>query len=946
MGYWANPFDTKAGYKLMDSFFQDLYVGPSGRIMSDDSEVSRSNFENNFFGPTRAGPGPGATKLRVMINAYDEFRSNMAADCGIYRCTGCNRVDYLFNWEFLDLSVYNESSWDQPTADLVMQPGGIYSGGAYDIIAHVRCNEVSTCNACGLTFHAPVSDIDSCPECGAGPADPSNDNLGMVQAGCGATGAVRHAVTQLTEAQTVNLELNWKSQTGRSNFVELQRSRNLTVRIPKVVGARSYRLTWAGDDRSAWRSLQGKTFKTRGEAMRWVPKLVMQIGNESPEFPISLFGGYSQKSSPIYPGLFAFGGASANLVKINGVPTPYLGGYRTPEATYGDKSARRSCYEVAGMMETVRFGATRVPIGNPNGTSRANRDYHNNILVINPVSGFNGGRVSVAPRGRVGNLDLNYSGAERFVGAVADSNNTKLYVNGRFVGSYGGGSANAKDIADSLPVLRYRTFQNSAGQTVNLINPMMRDIEDSGMVRVTPIPIIPDRTAPGVLTQEKPAEEGGPPASCPNDISASIQIARHEIDAQDSMIERVVRFIEGSLGTRSAAFGIGPDYPFGITDLLDDGINDETKQRMLDLGLQIPKEAPGTGYSYLVTANRARAGIKSGNSWLPALRTRSRINLVAAPPANQLNNLWLDSQDPDDYDPTLFYVRIRGKGTRRDPSTYQPPVLVPRFGSVMPGFEILEDPFHESKIVGQQLNLVQIHKVFSLPPPYPQITSMQKYTTLLCETCLTTATTGSILIQRERQGCLANLVIDPANGIPQTWDYIPRNRAGIPGWMIAAEIAFEGNRQMQTCPDLVRRNPGVSPPEFDRYYLVPSAGGIEDFRWPGPMAFVRESELTSVPGYSSHDDDKVVVGGQVYPRPTPRMDYLLGPHDSRGRGNNPLAAAGQPRLRSEADRALYRQHQLPDGSSIWAPVMWGVLDEGRLITTGASNIANIHGGTP
>ena len=946
MAYWANPFDTKAGFNILESIFRDLYVAP-GRdtIIDDDSRVSASNFERNFFGPLRAGGGPGATKLRVINTVYDTYSPEYTQDCGIYRCSKCNRFDYLFNWEFLDLSVYPATSGDgnaefaKPTADLINEPGGFYGGAGYSIVAHVRCNEVSTCNACGLTFHAPGSDVDSCPDCGAGPAGPSNNDLGMVQAGCGATGAVFHAVPPLTEAQVNNLSLNWRSQNGRSNFVELRRSKSLTVSIPKVVQPSSYRITWAGDNRTSWNGLQGQAFRTLGEAMRWTPKITMDINGRTVEFPISLFGGYSQKASPVHPGIFAFGGASVSISQVAGKPVPYLGGYRSPDHRYGDVDARRGAYTVPGTQETVMLGSTRVPIGSSGGTSRRNRDYHTDILAVDPTSDSYS-----RPSFDVGQSNL-WDGSSRLCDAISNSNRMSLLINGSLVGSTGSyGTYSAKDITGSLPVLRFKTFQKQAGRMINLVNPMMRDIDDSGMLRIAPIMVIADLNAPSILVKNKAEPSGDPPNSCPNDICASIQIKRYEVDCQDSLVDRIVRALDARRGAGTSST-VSADYPFGITDLKDTGISPELKQELLDIGLPIPADAPGSGYSYIVTANRARAGIRMGRGHNPVLRYNGR-RPVNAGRVESLDSNWLETVNPSDYDPTLFYVRVGGSGTRRDPSTFVPPRLVPRFGSVQLGQEIIEDPRNQATVSQDKLYLTQIHKVYSIPPRHYDPVSLSFVDTLLCETCLKTSTTGSILVQRQQGGAITNLAIDPNNGVPLSWDHIPRNRAGIEAWMVAAEVAFEGNRIFRTCPDSVRRNPGVDPAEFDNHYYAPDANGIDDFRWPQPMSFVRTSMLPTIPGYGGHDDDGVTIDGVVYPIAIPRSSYLLGPHNSRP-ANNPLAAAGIGRLQSEANRPLYRQHTLGDGTTqVWVPVMWGVLDEGRMITTEATTLSQRFGGAP
>ena len=964
MGYWANPFDSKAGFEICTSLFEDLFVDhDTGDIIVDDVRKSVVNFETNLFGSYNTG-GPGVTKLRVINQLYDEYRGDYAEDCGIYRCTNCNRVDHVFNWEFIDLATYpiNEppnappSTWAAPTADLGFAAGGLYAGGAYKIIAHIRCNEVSTCNACGLTFFAPISDIDDCPECGAGPADPSNDGLGMVQAGCGTIGSVVHAVAPIVDEQRCSLIMKWTSQSVNTSFIQLKRSKSLTVRIPIPASPTSYELTWKGDDARSFRALQGQAFKKRGEAMPWIPRLNVALpasqtsGSRTVSFPITMQGGYSRRGSPLHPGMFAFGGSTLMTnVHSTGVRS-YLGGYRVPDlARYGDNDGRRSGMEVPGIAKTYRLGNVRIPIGSREGVSRRNRRYHTNILYMNPDNtggGWNSPTWDVDTTSWDGNSALlnNISGSA----AMGVYSNDKLFD--RNAGR--SGSRSAASVYNDLPVLRYRTFQNQAGQLINLYNPHKRDIDDHGMIRAQPIPIIPDRNLPGALIQppQDSNELGGGSPACPNDMVAAIMEARKTIDQRDALAAAIVR----TIGERISSSGSSAsDYPFGITDIRSNQLIDQDpdlKQALIDLGIQIPSDAPGTGYSYIVGVNRARSAVSRGaNNWSPVLRS-SRGRPVTIP-IDQLTPGWLSTADPSDYDEILFYAKTGGSGTRRDPSSFVPPRLVPRFGSVVNNREVVEDPHHAAQVELPPFFVKQTHEVVSVGKPTYDYSAMRVFQTYVCNTCLRTYSSGTIMIQHMNRGSIANLDVDPDNGIPVSWDYVPRNRSGLSDWMVAADLAFEGNRRFVTCPDpKPRGSVGLAP---EPYYLAPGdSNDIEDLRYPQRMRYYLESELTAIPGYQSHDDTEVVVSGTSYPIPIPRQDFLLGSHNSRkkelGKDPNILSAASVGRLRSEANRPLYRRHDVA-GKTLWIPVLWGVLSEGRMITTEATNLASIStilGGSP
>jgi len=398
-----------------------------------------------------------------------------------------------------------------------------------------------------------------------------------------------------------------------------------TVKIPRTITPNTMRLEWAGDN-IGYDSRQGQMVIDKRQAMTWVPNLVMTLpidpgergGASNPlRFPISMFGGFSNQESPLYPGMTAFGGSHITQGK-RGRGTSYefyMTGYRTPEEhTTGDQRSWASTGDIAGYVQTSQ-SQSRVQLAPSNGISnRSNRPYHLTQYYVYEGYGPNVG-------GRYGGSSVS---VERYPVRGSATETIRGYT-------------------DRLPVMRFRTEQpNAAGklvdgvevgmkgkpgiQYVNLLNPTIRDIDDSGMVRVAAQTIKPIPDVPSILDGEDPPIPGIG-LTCPNDVVAAMEYHFYYTDVKDGLATRlreaVMKWTDAISGSTSDPSG----YPWGVSNI--GNITDaDIKQTLNDFGLTTPATAPGSFYSYIITLQKARAVAKSGNSFYPAFNTRRRLPIA------------------------------------------------------------------------------------------------------------------------------------------------------------------------------------------------------------------------------------------------------------------------------------------------------------------------------
>jgi len=960
MSYWANPFDTKAGLMVQQNVFESLFL--DGGKTNFQSREHTTHFERAFF-QGRGADMIGVAALRCLTLVYDDYDKSMSDDSGIYCCGQCGRIDHLWNWQFIDFGFYNsfneqDRMWITGEYNPRKMTQGIYSGTGYGIIAQVRCNEVSSCTHCGITVQAPIRDVTRCPECGRGPAASDPDKLGMIQAGCGSMGSVFHSVPPVTSDQVYTIDAQVSSQSPRINFVTLVAAKSLTVKIPRTVTPNTMRLEWVGDDIS-YDSRQGQMVIDKRQAMTWVPNLVMTLpvaagergGASNPlRFPISMFGGFSNQESPLYPGMTAFGGSHITQIK-RGRGTSYefyMTGYRTPDAgTTGDQRSWANTGDIAGYVQTSR-SQSRVQLAPGNGiTNRSNRPYHLTQYYVSDGYGPNAG-------GRYGGSAVS---VERYGG--------------------GGGSEaeRIRGYTDRLPVMRFRTEQpNAAGklvdgvkvgmegkpgiQYVNLLNPTIRDIDDSGMIRVAAQTIKPIPDVPSILDGEDPPIPGIG-LTCPNDVVAALEYHFYYTDVKDGLASRLREAVRKWTEKTAASASDPSGYPWGVSDI-GNITNAAIKKTLDDFGLTTPATAPGSFYSYIITLQKARAVAKSGNSFYPSFNTRRRLPIAYEGSLETVDMYGYTGSVED----VLFYAYHGGSGNRRD-GNLVPPTRYPRFGSVVDNAELVEDPLHPTGFYIPPPMCTKTHDVQTIPKGTAIDQDQQLvFKTHVCNTCMAT-NSGSMrgTILNQFHNAITDLQVDPF-GWPISWRIIENNRLGLRDWMIACHVAYEDNRKFQMCPDpLVTVTPGANPGDpptttYDPYVLIPDPSGIFDAREQANLSFVPLSVAETMPDWVSTDLSGAsrvspttrpetiiwrdpITGDPVkrFPFPNPRQDFIMSDHGDHA-NYSPLLNIGDGMLRRLApDGPFYRD----TGSGTYSPIMFGIMLDGKRYTSGSSGLAATGG---
>lgn len=957
MSYWANPFDSKAGLMVQKEIFDSLFLddGKTGFR----SREHTAHFEKAFF-QGRNADMVGVTALRCFTLVYDDYDRAMSDDSGIYCCGECGRTDHLWNWEFIDFGFYSsfgpqDNTWLTGEYEPKKMTTGIYSGTGYGIIAQVRCNEVSSCTHCGITVQAPLRDVTTCPECGRGPAASDPDKLGMIQAGCGSMGSVFHSVPPVTSDQVYTITAEVATQSPRVNFVTLVAAKSLTVRVPKTIRPNTMRIEWTGDN-TPNSSRQGQQIIDKRQAMTWVPNLVMTLPVDSGErggasnplrFPISMFGGFSNKESPLYPGMTAFGGSHiTKITRQDGREYQfYLTGYRTPsDGSGGNMRSWTDVGDVAGYVNTERT-QSRVKVVPANGdTSRNNRPYHLTQYSI-------------------------YMGDGSQIGG---------YSGGVSVEKYGGGRSSnpterTRNYTDRLPVMRFRTEQPDASgrlidgtpvgfkgkpkiRYVNLLNPNIRDIDDSGMVRVAAQTIKPIPDVPSILDDEDPPIPGIG-LVCPNDVVAAMEYHFYMTDVQDGLVAQLRRVVEEWSKQTSSSGSDPTGYPWGVSDIGQIS-NDDVRQMLTDFGITTPATAPGSFYSYIITLQKARAVAEVGGRFYPAFTTRRRLPVA-----------YRGSLEPADMfgytgsaEETLFYALHGGSGNRRDGNVIEP-TRYPRFGSVIPNAELVEDPLHPTGFTIPPPNCTIVHDVQTLPKGTSLDTDQQMvFKTHKCNTCMATQDSAQFrgTILNQFQQAIADLEVDDY-GWPVNWTFIPNNRLGLEDWMIAVHVAYEDNRKFEICPDpIVTVTPAADPTDpptltYDPYVGIPDPNGIADFRTGVRMSFVPLSVAETMPEWVSTDltgasrvspDTRPEtifwrISGETdpLPFPQPRFSYIMSAHGDHS-DYSPLLNIGDGMLRSLAPNGpFYRD----TGSGTYSPIMYGIMLDGKRYTAGLSGLAATGG---
>ena len=220
--YEENPFPSASGTQVLKDMFTAIFRPDK----SDPSKLAEGVNENrNYFNSHKASM---VNLMRRFLGGYIPVDRGDSQDSGIYICDpnfgGCGRVDQMFNFEFVDMGVYNAKNW---MGSLDLKRDKIWSQKGYPVIARVRCNDYNHCQDCNATF-ATRTKGRSCIYCGS-----SNTKGG----GCGHEHMAVHMVRETTvdniEAQTLTAikPTNYVLGTVRQKPAQLSNTKPFAFRL-------------------------------------------------------------------------------------------------------------------------------------------------------------------------------------------------------------------------------------------------------------------------------------------------------------------------------------------------------------------------------------------------------------------------------------------------------------------------------------------------------------------------------------------------------------------------------------------------------------------------------------------------------------------------------------------------------------------------------------------
>jgi hypothetical protein len=158
MGYLENPYNSSEGRALLLSIFNDIFlVDPSKRteLEQTNKELVVSNFITNT--PLIIA------KMKRFAKGYSQIPISEAWESGVYVCPHCQRRDFMYEWESVDIGIYNsQNSWLSSVALEGWSGGLSYQNGRFAAMHRVRCNKVTTCNDCHLTMQRKRSNCTGC----------------------------------------------------------------------------------------------------------------------------------------------------------------------------------------------------------------------------------------------------------------------------------------------------------------------------------------------------------------------------------------------------------------------------------------------------------------------------------------------------------------------------------------------------------------------------------------------------------------------------------------------------------------------------------------------------------------------------------------------------------------------------------------------------------------
>ena len=185
MSYIDNPYNSDVGKQLLKQNLNNIFIvgEKANTLESDDKNLMVENF--------RAQTNKIITIMKRFVKGYRQISLGDSYDSGIYVCPHCNRRDFMYHWESVDLGIYNPKHWLGS-----VRPQKISSGipnfgkGNLIVMNRVRCNTVSSCNKCHHTFRGTHDDCSN-PSCNGG-------SEYMVTVGCGEESSAMHFIKEKT----------------------------------------------------------------------------------------------------------------------------------------------------------------------------------------------------------------------------------------------------------------------------------------------------------------------------------------------------------------------------------------------------------------------------------------------------------------------------------------------------------------------------------------------------------------------------------------------------------------------------------------------------------------------------------------------------------------------------------------------------------------------------
>ncbi|SVD29184.1 uncharacterized protein METZ01_LOCUS382038, partial [marine metagenome] len=107
MSYIDNPYNTEKGRKLLKDNLHRIFITgeEDNTLESHDKDLMVANF--------RRQTGKIINAMKRFAKGYKQISVGNAFDSGIYVCPNenCNRRDFIYHWESVDLGIYTPKDW-------------------------------------------------------------------------------------------------------------------------------------------------------------------------------------------------------------------------------------------------------------------------------------------------------------------------------------------------------------------------------------------------------------------------------------------------------------------------------------------------------------------------------------------------------------------------------------------------------------------------------------------------------------------------------------------------------------------------------------------------------------------------------------------------------------------------------------------------------------------